>query len=227
MNPLARSILTSSIWIEDYPTRVVWITLLAAMDADGFVQAATTRNLAALAGVTAEEADAAMARFEAPDPSSSNPAHEGRRVARVAGGWRVLNAGSYRAHATQASRARRPRTQPAPASAADLEAFQAFWRRYPNKAARQNALKAWQKLRPDATLQAQILAAVEAQRHTEGWQRDGGRYVPHGATYLNNRRWEDVVERPAAAVNRDAERARTVALVEARAKLLQRPQEHA
>lgn len=222
MNPLSRSILTSSIWVEDYPTRLVWITLLAAMDRDGFVQAATTRNVAALAGVTPAEAEAAMARFEAPDPASSNPAHEGRRVAREAGGWRVLNAAHYRRSQTR-PRATRTATPRPPAPADDDLAFLAFWRAYPNKAARQNAKKAWARLQPDAALQARILQAIALHQRSDTWQRDEGRFVPHAATFLNQRRFDDVDELAAtpAATAADAERARTVALLAKRRMLLE------
>lgn len=221
MTPLSRSILTSSIWVEDYPTRLVWITLLAAMDRDGFVQAATTRNVAAMAGVTPAEAEAAMARFEAPDPSSSNPAHEGRRVARTAGGWRVLNAACYRQGQTR-PRASRP-APTRPATPEDDAGFLAFWKAYPNKAARQNAKKAWARLQPDATLQARILEAVARYTTTETWRRDEGRFVPHAATFLNQRRFDDVDELAAtpAATAADAERARTVALLAKRRLLLE------
>ena len=29
---------------------------------------------------------------------------------------------------------------------------------------------------------------------TEQWQRDKGRFIPHPATFLNGRRWEDVLD---------------------------------
>ena len=40
---------------------------------------------------------------------------------------------------------------------------------------------------------AVILAAVERQKLSKGWIKDGGQYIPHPATWLNKRRWEDAV----------------------------------
>ena len=51
--------------------------------------------------------------------------------------------------------------------------------------------KAWAKLQPDEQMQAAILAGVERDKGSEQWTRDGGRFVPHPATWLNGRRWED------------------------------------
>jgi hypothetical protein len=100
-NKLFTRILDSSIWCEDYPTRLVWIMFLAAMDEDGVVHMATVRNVATRANVTLEEAEAAIAKLQAPDPSSSNLARDGRRIERFPGGWLVVNAGIYRDIATR------------------------------------------------------------------------------------------------------------------------------
>ena len=36
-----------------------------------------------------------------------------------------------------------------------------------------------------------ILTAVDNQKKGEQWQKENGVYVPHPATWLNQRRWED------------------------------------
>ncbi|MUU13084.1 MAG: hypothetical protein EP146_18340 [Oscillibacter sp.] len=36
-----------------------------------------------------------------------------------------------------------------------------------------------------------ILAALERQKCSDRWQRDGGQYIPDPTTWLNGRRWED------------------------------------
>ena len=99
---LFSKILDSSLWLEDVVTRVVWVTMLAVMDDAGFVAMATPANVARRANVTLEEALAALAILEGPDPNSSDPDHEGRRLERVPGGWVVRNAEKYRAIATRA-----------------------------------------------------------------------------------------------------------------------------
>lgn len=92
---LFSSILDSSVWLEAPPTRLVWLTLLAAKDQDGFARFATVENLAARARISIEDAQKAVTILEAPDENSSNPDHEGRRIERVPGGWIVLNAALY------------------------------------------------------------------------------------------------------------------------------------
>ena len=69
--------------------------------------------------------------------------------------------------------------------------FEAFWAAYPRKVAKDHAAKAYARLKPDEPLQRRILAALAAQVASEQWTRDGGRFVPHAATWLNGRRWED------------------------------------
>ena len=105
-NKLYTKILDSSIWLEPNPTRIVWITFLAAMDEDGFAQFSSVRNLANRAMVTPEEAEAAVATLEAPDAESASKDHEGRRIERVPGGWMILNAGLYRDIVTRTEKLR-------------------------------------------------------------------------------------------------------------------------
>lgn len=95
-NKLFLKILDSSIWLQPHPTRIVWFTLLAAMDEDGYAHFAAVENLAARARVTIDEAKAAIECFTSPDPDSSNPDNEGRRIERVPGGYMVLNAAAHR-----------------------------------------------------------------------------------------------------------------------------------
>jgi len=83
-NKLFSRILYSSIWTESYATRLVWIAMLAAMDEDGIVHAATPRNLAALAGVTPEEAEVAVTTLSSPAPTQTMRA-DGSSVFQVAG----------------------------------------------------------------------------------------------------------------------------------------------
>ena len=73
------------------------------------------------------------------------------------------------------------------------DGFEQFWAAYPAKKAKPAAVKAWAKLHPDEQMQAEILAAIERERRSEQWTRDGGRFIPHPTTWLNQRRWEDEV----------------------------------
>lgn len=74
---------------------------------------------------------------------------------------------------------------------ADMDRFALFWQEYPRKAAKAAALKAWQKLNPSPELAERILAHVRDRKRSQDWIKDGGQFVPHPATFLNGRRWED------------------------------------
>jgi len=72
--------------------------------------------------------------------------------------------------------------------------FPDFWKIYPRKTAKGDAERAWLKLKPSEELQRTILAVVEKAKKSEQWQREGGRFIPYPATYLNGKRWEDEVK---------------------------------
>ena len=99
---LFHKMLDSSVWLEDAAVRVVWVTLLVSMDQDGFCQFASAANVAHRARVELEDAERAIACFEAPDTHSSNPAHAGRRIERVPGGWMVLNSEQHKSMVSRA-----------------------------------------------------------------------------------------------------------------------------
>jgi len=243
-NKIFTKILDSSIWLESNPTRIVWFTFLACMDETGFVQFASVKNLAHRAIVTLEEAEKAVLCLESPDPDSSDPDLEGRRIERVPGGWMVLNAPKYRDIVTKAVAQERTRNRVAkhrqklkcnadvtvandlvtqseavseattvrtlvaslPAAGAleektprakssievNLE-FDAFWASYPRKVAKSKALGLWVRL--DCSLKAdEILKALESQKRSEQWTKDSGQFIPHPATWLFQKRWEDVMD---------------------------------
>lgn len=79
------------------------------------------------------------------------------------------------------------------------EAFNEFWKAYPKKAGKGAAEAAWNKIQPGKALLAEILSAIETAKRSRQWRRDGGQYIPHPATWLNQRRWED--EAPLAPAN--------------------------
>lgn len=69
--------------------------------------------------------------------------------------------------------------------------FDAFWSAYPRKTAKPAAAKAFARLKPDDAMLRAMLAAIERQRRWPQWTKDGGEFIPHPATWLNGRRWED------------------------------------
>ena len=90
-------------------------------------------------------------------------------------------------------RGRRVRAKKEPRSAPDHqpERFEGFWKFYPRHDAKQRAMDAWDKLKPDDDLIAAIGRALIRQKATDEWKRGVG--IPYASTYLNERRWTDEV----------------------------------
>jgi uncharacterized protein YdaU (DUF1376 family) len=70
-----------------------------------------------------------------------------------------------------------------------INRFDTFWKQYPRKIAKPNALKAWLKIKPDDELLKKMLVAIIQQ----GLVNKEMQFVPHPATWLNQNRWEDEV----------------------------------
>ncbi len=86
-----------------------------------------------------------------------------------------------------------PETNPCSPSASESvdDGFAYFWKRYPKKAAKPQALKAWNKIKPTGQALADLMAGLEKQKASGDWRKDDGKFIPHPATWLNGRRWED------------------------------------
>lgn len=79
--------------------------------------------------------------------------------------------------------------------------FDQFWEAYPRKTAKENARKAFAKHKfNDDTLHT-VLEALNTQKTSDQWQKEGGQFIPYAATWLNQRRWEDDLPTPAGEVN--------------------------
>lgn len=72
-----------------------------------------------------------------------------------------------------------------------LYRFDDWYSAYPRKTNRGQAEKAWQRLSPDDVLIDTMLVAVEIQKEQPDWKKDGGQFIPHPGTWLNNKRWLD------------------------------------
>ena len=88
-----------------------------------------------------------------------------------------------------------PNPNPNPNSAcADL--FARFWEEYPRKEAKQTAIKAFSKINPDEQMLEAMLLNIRKSKESAQWQESGGQFIPHPATWLNQRRWEDEPPKP-------------------------------
>ena len=92
---LFNSIITSSIWSEDDKVRLMWITMLASTDANGYVTGSIP-GMAAIARMSLQEAEQSIAALCAPDPYSRSKEYEGRRLIEADGGWLIVNYAKYR-----------------------------------------------------------------------------------------------------------------------------------
>lgn len=68
--------------------------------------------------------------------------------------------------------------------------FETFWSAYPRKVGKEKARAAFAKV--DVPVQV-LLDSLEAQKRSAQWTKDNGEFIPHPATWLNGKRWEDEV----------------------------------
>lgn len=91
--------------------------------------------------------------------------------------------------AAEGSKKTLPSPSPSSPPLANAIAFDLFWKAYPKKKAKEDAVSAWRKIRPD-TYPA-IMSAIEKGRRSDEWTKDAGKFIPYPASWLNGKRWED------------------------------------
>ncbi len=74
--------------------------------------------------------------------------------------------------------------------------FEKWWKLYPNKVGKDKALKAWQRIKPDLELKRKMATAVIEHIKSDRWTRDDGGFIPHPTTWINQKRWEEVLPKP-------------------------------
>lgn len=95
-SPLWESIVESSIWLEPDHVLRLWVYFLARKDRDGFVPYKSPAVLANTNRLSIDKYNDALRRLLNPDPNSSTPNCDGRRIVEVEGGWVVVNHAKYR-----------------------------------------------------------------------------------------------------------------------------------
>ena len=68
------------------------------------------------------------------------------------------------------------------------DSFEEFWKAYPKKVGKLAAERKWKTERPDL---AQCLHAINHQKQSDQWRKDGGQFIPNPATWINQGRWDD------------------------------------
>jgi hypothetical protein len=69
--------------------------------------------------------------------------------------------------------------------------FDTFYSAYPRKVSKPDARKAWDKLKPDDALLEAVLKGLENARAQDHRFRGETKFIPHPASWLNSRGWED------------------------------------
>jgi hypothetical protein len=80
------------------------------------------------------------------------------------------------------------------------EGFLTFWKTYPRRVAKKDAIKAWLAINPDELLRQRMLRAIAAQKLSPQW-RDP-KMIPYPASWLNGQRWDDEVTPPQQTLSR-------------------------
>lgn len=76
-------------------------------------------------------------------------------------------------------------------SESNTSAFALFWEAYPKKVGKKDAKKAFGKVTVDVQV---LIAAVQRQKLSSQWCKDGGQYIPNPSTWLNQERWLDELD---------------------------------
>ena len=81
---------------------------------------------------------------------------------------------------------------PAAGESAKTDQFEVFWEAYPKKKSKGDARKAFAALK-NVNL-ALLLSALEEQKKSKDWLKEGGQFIPYPATWLRRCCWEDEQE---------------------------------
>ena len=81
--------------------------------------------------------------------------------------------------------------QPEPLELAD--GFFEFWSEYPRKDGKARAFELWKRHHLHAQRET-VMKHLCGVKQTEQWAKDGGKFVPHAATYLSQKRYLDEID---------------------------------
>ena len=186
----------------------VWAYCIANASRTGRVEL-NPKLISTLLGASEKEIIRVLEYLTAPDPDSRTKEHDGRRLLRVGQyDYDIPNYPKYRAIRNEEERREynrqkmaesraRKRDEPSKGNGQGNPAddgFENFYQTYPRHVGRAKAEAAWHKLKPDQALRLTISAAIEQQR--TNWREP--KFIPHPATWLNGRRWEDEPPQQAA-----------------------------
>jgi hypothetical protein len=73
------------------------------------------------------------------------------------------------------------------------EKFNRFWDVYPKKKSKGQAKSVFYRINPAEQLLATMLAKIEQAKKSDDWVKEGGKFIPYPATWLNAEGWEDEI----------------------------------
>ena len=84
-----------------------------------------------------------------------------------------------------------------------MDGFETFWTAYPRKRGKDRVAKWFKSRKPNSEDVKKMLTAIEQDKKTQQWQKDGGQFIPYPERWLNCGDWKDVsdavpVAKPAA-----------------------------
>ena len=78
--------------------------------------------------------------------------------------------------------------------------FEDFYAQFPKKVGKDAAARAYGRRKFSGEDRCRLLEAIARQREWPTWKKNGGEFIPHPATWLNEGRWDD--EAPRHSTNR-------------------------
>lgn len=69
--------------------------------------------------------------------------------------------------------------------------FEEYWKLYPRKRNKYDAMQVWSSLNPDDELFEAIMAGLKKAVNSKEWKEQEGRFIPYPATWLRKSRWLD------------------------------------
>ena len=91
----------------------------------------------------------------------------------------------------------KPKTSSPANAGGKRDLFEQWWEIYPTgargKVGKEAARKAWKRLDPSLQMQSMLINSLKAQMSCDQWTREGGRFIPNPANWLDQGRWTDEV----------------------------------
>ena len=82
--------------------------------------------------------------------------------------------------------------------------FLKFWDSYPKKKSKGAAEKAFKALKPDEQLVETMISKIDLAKTSADWTKEGGQFIPHPATWLRAKGWDDEISTATTTSGLDA-----------------------